>query len=224
MRPEDRDDYVERYRARLREHGYSPQTLGWGVNGRQEVRFALLGELALRDPTSSVLDVGCGFADLHDFLHAAGWKGRYTGVDIMPDLLQVARERHPGLDLRELDIVAEGGELQEHDFVIASGVFNAQLKVGDNQSHVRQALRAMHHLARRAVCVDFMSSWVDFQKPGAWHTDPSWALAEARVLSRRLELRLDYMPFEFALVLYRDDSVSPRRVFQGFERTLLPDG
>ena len=73
--------------------------------------------------------------------------------------------------------------------------------------------KAMHGLARIAVCVDFMSSHVDFQKPGAWHTDPGWALAEAHKLSRRVRLRHDYMPFEFALFIYRDDAVNERRVF-----------
>lgn len=202
MQAADRQDYVERYSARLRQHGYSPQTLGWGAHGRQDVRFRVLAEPALQRPDCSVLDVGCGFADLHDFLTQCGWRGTYTGIDIVPDLLDVARQRHPDLDLHELDLIADSEQLTPHDFVIASGVFNAQLKVSDNTRHIATALATMHGLARVAVAVDFLSTYVDFQKPEHWHTDPGWALSTARRLSRRVALRHDYLPYEFALFIH----------------------
>lgn len=56
----------------------------------------------------------------------------------------------------------------------------------------------MARLARRVVCVDF-------QRPESWHTDPSWAIGLARRFTKRFKLRHDYMPFEFALVMYCSD-------------------
>lgn len=223
MKIEDRQGYVERYEKRLQEFGYSPETLGWGVHGRQEVRFSVLAELAIQMSESSVLDVGCGFCDLHNFLVDHGWHGHYTGIDIVPGLLEVARQLHPGLDVREMDITEADAELDEYDFVISSGVFNAKLPSGNNETHIKAALGSMHSHSRRATCVDFLSTHVDFQKPGAHHTDPGWAFAQAKHLTRRLLLRHDYMPYEFALFLYHDDSISERNVFRCFEGT-LPGG
>jgi len=214
---EDRLDYIERYEKRLQEFGYSPETLGWGAQGRQEVRFSVLAEPALRMPDSSVLDVGCGFGDLYDFLVQRGWRGRYTGIDIVPGLLEVARRRHASLDVRELDITDDAASLDEHDFVISSGVFNAALPSGSNQDHIEAALGNMHRRARFATCVDFLSTYVDFQKPGAHHTDPGWALTVAKRLTRRVLLRHDYMPYEFSIFLFRDDTISKRNVFRAFE-------
>ncbi|MBU0638670.1 MAG: class I SAM-dependent methyltransferase [Planctomycetota bacterium] len=217
----DRRDYVDRYRARLHQYGYSPETLGWGKHGRQEVRFAVLAEQALLAPESAVLDYGCGFADLYDFLRAHGWRGRYTGVDIVPDLLAIASERHPDLDLRELDVTGDDARLDEFDFVIASGVFNAKLKVGDNREHIARALRALFGMTRTALSVDFLSTHVDFQKPDGWHTDPAWILGQAKSLSRRVLLRHDYMPYEFSVTVFKDETVSERNVFETFERRLV---
>jgi SAM-dependent methyltransferase len=217
---EDRLDCVDRYEKRLREFGYSPETLGWGLQGRQEVRFSILAELAVRKPKSSVLDVGCGFCDLFDFLDRRGWRGHYTGIDIVPGLLKVARQRHAGLDVREVDITDEHAELGEYDFVISSGIFNAKLPSGNNDIHVKAALQSMFRYCRYATCVDFLSSYVDFQKPGANHTDPGWAFAQAKQLTRNVLLRHDYMPFEFAVFLFRDDSASERNVFRLFEDKL----
>jgi SAM-dependent methyltransferase len=217
VKTEDRLDCVQRYEKRLQEFGYSPATLGWGAHGRQEVRFSVLAELALRMPSSSVLDVGCGFCDLYDFLFDRGWRGCYTGIDIVPGLLEVARQRHPDLDLREVDITDDSAPLEEYDFVISSGALNAALPSASNETHIESALRIMHRRSRYVTCVDFLTSYVDFQKPGAYHTDPGWALAAAKRLTRRVLLRHDYMPYEFSLFLFRDDAVSQRKVFLSFE-------
>ena len=220
MNDADRQDYVRRYENRLNEFGYSPETLGWGRHGRQRIRFAVLAELALQMPASSVLDVGCGFADLHDFLTERGWRGNYTGIDIVPRLLAEARRRHPHLDLKEADITNPANSLPVCDFVIASGIFNATLATGDNEAHIQTALQSMFRLARVAVAVDFLSSHVDFQKSESWHTDPAQALTLAKKISRRFRLRHDYMPYEFALFLFADDSISEQNVFQAFENSL----
>jgi SAM-dependent methyltransferase len=219
MKIEDRLDFVTRYEKRLREFGYSPATLGWGINGRQDVRFSVLGEFALQTRDSSVLDVGCGFCDLYDFLKTRGWRGHYTGIDIVPGLLEVARQRHSGLDIRELDITAETAVLEDYDFVIASGTFNAALPSGSNEVNVETALRRMQEHSNVSTCVDFLSTYVDFQKPGSYHTDPVWAFSAAKKLTQRVILRHDYMPYEFSIFLLRDDAISERNVFKSFEKS-----
>ena len=208
----DRADYVERYERRLREHGHSPETLGWGKLGREHVRFQVMTDVVQEVGAASVLDVGCGFADLFDHLVAQGWNGEYSGIDIVPGLLAEARERHPSLDLQEAD-VASYEPAGTFDVVVASGVFNARLRSGDNLAHITRSVERMYALASRAVCIDFLSTYVDFQQPDGWHTDPAWALELGRGLSKRLRLRHDYMPFEFALIVYRDDE-HPGNVFR----------
>jgi SAM-dependent methyltransferase len=212
MERADRAAYVERYERRLREHGHSPATLGWGKPGREHVRFQVMADVVQEVGATSVLDVGCGFADLYDHLMQQGWVGRYSGVDIVPGLLAEARRRHPTLDLQEADIAAYE-PADTFDVVVASGVFNARLQNEDNREHIARSVERMYALARRAICVDFMSTYVDFQNPDGWHTDPAWALELGHALSKRLRLRHDYMPFEFALIVYRDDE-HPGNVFR----------
>lgn len=213
MQPRDRKAYVERYEDRLRQFGHSPESLGWGKTGRQEFRFAVLGALAIANPASSVLDVGCGFADLYDYLRSRGWTGRYVGVDLVPGLIEAARRRHADLDLRTADIDELRGSSERFDYVIASGIFNARLSSEPNEAHIERSLAQMFALCTGALCVDFMSAYVDFKHETAWHTDPAWAIDVARRLSRRFSLRHDYMPYEFALCIHRDASISARNVF-----------
>src|ERR1700680_3801966 len=93
MWDEDVTELRNRYRERFAQYGYDPRTLGLHKHG-QRARFAAVLE-GLRDQDySSVLDVGCGFGDLLDHLRRRGWQGRYTGVDLVPELIDEARRRH----------------------------------------------------------------------------------------------------------------------------------
>lgn len=216
MKKEDIDSYVDRYERRLEKFGYSPETLGWGKGGRQEIRFSVLSSIVFEEKHSSVLDVGCGFGDLATFLRDRGWTGSYTGVDLVPGLLSVARERHPREKFLHLDASAGLDSVSVHDFVICSGALNAKLQNGDNESHVEKMLRVMLDRSRIAVAVDFMSTWVDYQHPDAWHCDPSWLLDLVRRLGRRHILRFDYMPYEFSLILFKNQHKNSQNIYSGF--------
>jgi SAM-dependent methyltransferase len=210
--------YIERMEAALAVHGPTRAALCDGKGGRQDVRFPVLAAPALASPDCSVLDIGCGFADLYAFLTRCGWRGRYTGIDIVPALLIEARRRYPGIALYERDATLGLEDLPAHDVVIASGVLNLALPGGGNKVHIERLLSVLFGHAGLAVAVDFMTTQVDFRHPDAWHTDPLWALAFANRLTRRLVLRADYMPYEFALILYKDVRVSHRTVFRAVER------
>lgn len=204
--------YNERYNSYLNQYGFSPQALGWGKNGRQEIRFSVSARHILTSETSSVLDVGCGFADLYSFLSRHNWKGKYTGVDIVDSLLQSAREKNPSLELMNMDIVS-AEELGQYDYVVSNGIFNAKLKYNDNYEHINTTLSAMFSHAKIAVICDFMSSYVDFSKEGAWHSDPAKIIEIVKKLTKRFILYYDYMPYEFTVVLFKDDSKSENNIF-----------
>jgi SAM-dependent methyltransferase len=44
--------------------------------------------------TDSVLDAGCGYGRLLDML-PKGWQGGYLGIDLSPDFIHMARDKHP---------------------------------------------------------------------------------------------------------------------------------
>jgi len=212
MEDKDKQEYIKRYNKRLNIYGYSPETLGWGKNGRQEVRFSVLTQMIINTQQNSILDIGCGFADLYTYLTNNGWKGKYVGIDLVPSLLKIAKERNPNLELYNYDI-EQSKQLGNFDYVIASGVFNAKLSNADNAQHIINSLSSMFERANKMVCADFMSTYVDFQKEGSWHTDPAWLLSQVAKLTKRFSIRYDYMPFEFAAFLYKDDKINEINTF-----------
>jgi SAM-dependent methyltransferase len=201
-----RAETIDRYRRRLREHGVGPQALGW-TKGNQKARFdAALRGLGLS--FGSVLDVGCGFGDLYDHLLARGWSGRYLGVDIVPEFIAVARERHVGqaAEFLELDPTSEPLG-REAEVGVAIGLLNHDL-AGEAEAYIEAMIRRLWQATSRLVAVDFLSTTANERRDELHHTDPGWALALGLRLTRRAQLDHSYMPFEFMLRLWHDETYS----------------
>lgn len=221
MLEEDRADIRARYGARFREFGYDPRTLGWH-KGRQRVRFAAALE-AVGTQFASLLDVGCGFGDLFGYLKDRGWQGDYLGLDICPELLDEGRKRFGPLGARFecLDLSSESLAISA-DVAVAIGIFNHRLK-GDNLEFVAQMLHAMWAHSTQAVVVDFLSTTADRPRRELFHADADVILRMALGYSKRVRLDHSYMPFEFLVAIWHDDSYSADcPVFAPYLREVTP--
>jgi len=218
MNPADREAYHKRYTERLARFGHDPRTLGWD-KGKQRERFDALTHLVPVARLGSVLDVGCGFGDLLPYLQEKGFAGAYTGIDFVPELIQVGRQAYPDACLEVADFSTfKPGE--SFDLVLASGIFNARLNDEDQRAYIENTLKKMWTHARVAASADFLSSYVDFRRDDLCYTSPETVFAFAKSLTRRVALLHDYMPFEFTLYLFKDDGIAERTLFHPLEAVL----
>ena len=211
MNPEDREAYRRRYRKRLDQYGHDPRTLGW-ASGKQEQRFKALTSFCDLQSLASILDVGCGFGDLYPFLLEHGFKGTYTGVDFMGDLIEVGRAAYPGAEFMVADF-SEFQAGQTFDLVLASGIFNARLEGEDHWGYVTRTLEKMFDCCRVAAAADFLSAYVDYEREDLYYTSPEGVFGFAKTLTRRVAMNHAYLPFEFALCLFKDDRIAEQATF-----------
>lgn len=211
MKDHDRAEVAHFYSEGLRRYGYSPRSLGW-VEGTQETRFRVLAEVGDLEGCP-VLDVGCGFGDLYEFLCKEGIKVDYTGVDMNPDLLEIARMRHP--DARFVTADFEEATIRgRFDWAFASGVFNYM--VSDHRAFVGNVVRKMFRTARQGIAIDFLNSSASFLSAGLYRPDPADMYRFCCKLSKRVVLRCDYKPTEFCVYVYRDTSVAPGNEYRAY--------
>jgi hypothetical protein len=82
----------------------APQIVGWGSTQEQELLFSAL--LLFYSPEMSILDVGCGRADLYGYLtRLFQTEIPYKGIDYNPNLLIFAKEKYPSVNVKTLDIL-----------------------------------------------------------------------------------------------------------------------
>lgn len=219
MTEQDRTETKDRYTRRWRQCGYDSRTLGWNKDC-QWVRFQAAFENICEADCHSVLDVGCGFGDLLDYLRQTGWRGRYVGVDLVDDLLAEARRRHA--DDTSAEFVCDDIQLfrwtQTYDVAAAIGVFNHRLHQ-DNLTFIRETLACMWKLTTKVVICDFLSMSADpeHQQSNLYYADPRQLYAIAAAYSRRVMIHHAYMPFEFQIKMWHDDAfLAEAPVFQPY--------
>ena len=155
MKKEQRKRIVDRHRDSLKRHGYHPNALYWSSREIQEIRFRVLVEIGI-EFGDSLLDVGCGFADYKSWITGQGRDVSYTGIDLSPDLIRVAQEKHP-------DAILLCGELSDFDFasasfdwVVLSGALNEQLH--DEGAYARHMISSMFDLCRKGVAFNLLDA------------------------------------------------------------------
>lgn len=207
MNETDKARVIAAYNARIDEHGATPEALGW-ARRRHNVRFAVFAEMLPLDGCS-MMDFGCGMADFLGFVRDRGHDVQYTGIDINPRLIEVGQQRYPDAELMVADILATPLQ-RRFDFAVASGVHN--VKIADNDAFLRGSLDALWDCADRAVALNFLSDRVAWRTEDSHHHDPCAVLALCYEKTNKVVLRNDYMPFEFTVVLYKDDAFDRQHV------------
>lgn len=197
---------VTQYRKAFADNGRG-QSAVLCPKGRQPIRYAaMLKGFALRN--QSILDYGCGLAHLHEYLLQKAPRCSYRGVDIVPEFIEDNIKRFAGLQFSLITGIDD--VKQQADIVIASGVFNLRYAADpvQNQAFVFSQVARLFELSKHGLCVDFLSSRVDFQAPGAFHISPGEILGFVQEkLSRRAIVDHAYLPYEFCVTVYKDDTI-----------------
>lgn len=192
---------IQLYSKLVETYGTDVRALNWGSREAQHARFAVLAQVGdLQDAT--LLDVGCGVGDLYAWMRERGVRVSYTGIDITPSMVEVARRRFPeeSFQVKNLLDARATGE-RAYDYVLASGLFTHRRE--EPSSFLVAMTTRMFAVCRRAVALNCLSTWASTREPEEYHADPLDTMRACRTLTSRIVVRHDYHPGDFTLYLYR---------------------
>lgn len=194
----------EHYKKLFMQYGDTPQAAQWADQKTQERRFQILTEVAPLQG-ASVLDVGCGTGHLATYIRDSGIKlRRYTGVDIVDEVLTCAKSKHPEWLFYNLQNVPE----ETYDYVLISGVFNN--KVADNRAMYQSIIQRWFPKTGKAMAFNMLSRYVDYFEDDLFYEYPEEVFRFVKTtVSPYAVIRNDYqvkpgvIPFEFTVYVYR---------------------
>jgi len=209
MQPSDpgQPDLVEFYRERIRRHGYSYEAM-WGDPSawKSQVRFEPLAFLPVK-PDATIVDIGCGTADLAPVL-AQLWPGvKYVGVEMVPEFAAEARARH-GIEVIEMDAFRNPGQLPEADWYVSLGTLNKQWCISSlngvsDEEKIFGFLDQLYDKSRAGVAVSLTTSVVDYRKEGVCNIDPGLVATRMARLTPHFLIYHGYPLFEFFTAAWR---------------------
>ncbi len=188
---------VHRYSERYQSHGESCRTLGWGSREQQEHRFA---RVFASTPFAgrSVLDIGCGFADLLGALERANLTpSAYTGLDINPDFIARSAEKYPEARFLVASPLQVEPDQVSADVAVMLGLLNFKQSELDNWTYARTLVSKAFELCHEALVFDVLSTELtpDYPKEDfVFYYEPAKILELAFELTPFVSLHHDYRP------------------------------
>ncbi|NWF70888.1 MAG: class I SAM-dependent methyltransferase [Chloroflexi bacterium] len=197
------DKVDQYYSQRLQEHGKTHWGVDWNSTDSQHLRFAQLLKAA-HGRSFSVLDYGCGYGELVNYLRQQQYTFEYVGYDIAAAMVAAAQETHG--DLPGCRFTSTLDELQPADYVVASGIFNVRLDTGDDQwrDYIHQTIAHMWRLAKKGLAFNMLTSYSDkeYMRDYLYYADPLyWFDTLKRTYSRHVALLHDYGLYEFTMLV-----------------------
>lgn len=205
---------LDRYTNRYNRMGKNISTLGWGSLEQQEYRFLQTLE-ATNFNNKSILDIGCGFADLYKFLNKSSILPlSYTGWDLNPNFIKESQSLNSSITSFEvMDISREDhirGKHENFDIAIMLGLLNYNL--GDpnlNLAFTKTLIKNAFYLVKEVLIIDFLSTKMTDSYPKedfVFYHNPSKMLDYALSITSNTILKHNYASIpqkEFILFLYK---------------------
>lgn len=196
-----RDAVAQYYSGKLREFQATPRGVDWNSEASQLIRFEMLSSVIDSASAYSILDYGCGYGALLDYLLNRGDSiTHYIGYDVAGPMVQEAKAR-----VRDSDIVTDDpSELKKVDYCVASGIFNVKLTCPDRTwlEYVTEMVDHIASLSGRGFAFNMLTKHSDpeYMRGDLYYADPSWMLEYcAQKFSRHVAVLHDYELYEFTV-------------------------
>jgi hypothetical protein len=200
-------DHVKSYfDKRIQEHGASPRGSDWNSETSQNTRFDQLLRV-IEMQSFSLLDYGCGYGALADYLDTKGFTADYYGYDILESAIETARKTH--FDKPRSSFFTDKSQLPVCDYAVASGIFNfrGEHSFEDWTEYVIGVLTEFNQLSLHGFSSNFLTTYSDTDKMRAdlYYADPLFLFDYCkRNFSKNVALLHDYRLYDFTLIIRKD--------------------
>jgi SAM-dependent methyltransferase len=186
-------------------HGATPAGADFNSAAAQKIRFDQLVKLVDRGQPFSLIDYGCGYGALYEYLHAAGYPVRqYAGFDISRQMIKEAKDKFAA-DPRCM-FTSDECDLTSSDYVIASGIFNLKLAAHPSEweMFVRDTIDGVAALSRRGFAFNMLTSYAqpERKRSDLYYGDPCRYFDYCKTKwSRNVALLHDYDLYDWTILV-----------------------
>lgn len=191
------------YTEKVITHGATPQGVDWNGIESQENRFEQLLKITNKEKMPfTLLDFGCGFGSLLNYLEKTNLQLDYIGYDISEEMLKHATAQYPNKG-RWLNAIPNDLKV---DYVVASGLFNVKLNqtLVEWEEYIITTLNLMNQIAVKGFSFNILTSYSDaeYMKEYLYYASPEFYFKHCKLnYSKQVSLLHDYQLYEFTILV-----------------------
>jgi len=192
----------------LKNHGATPRGVDWNNEETRAARFDQLLKIIKPGEEFSLLDYGCGYGALIDYLNGKQYLcSHYFGFDISESMISAANEIYKKVPWAIFSSHLE--ELPPADYATACGVFNMKQDAGYDSwtEFVLRSLREMDTHSTKGFSVNFLTKYSDPDRMRKFTEKPFPAFLFdycKRNFSKNVALLHDYALYDFTLLIRKN--------------------
>ena len=202
-------EIVKHYEQCLAEHGDTHSGVGWPKEEEVYKRFdVMLGVIRKEDKGNiTLLDFGCGTSHLYDYILKNNFKNIiYSGLDISPKFIEVARQKYPKINFYTQDVLEGNLSFSNFDYVVMNGVFTQKrgLSFDEMFSYFKETIQKVFQKTNRGLAFNVMAKQVDWENEGNFYLSFD-VLADflTKNVSKNFVFRKDYGLYEYTTYVYK---------------------
>ena len=196
----------EYFVEKLEEFGATPKGVDYNGLESQALRFEQLVKVIDPSKSFTVIDYGCGYGAMFDFLYKKGWTFEYCGVDLLEGMVLAGREAHKGFS--NARFTTNESEISNVDYLLAGSIFNIKLDESyeEWQTFTCETLKRMNALCTKGFAFNMLTKYSDAdrmaQRPDLFYGDPLFFFDFCkRNFSRNVALLHDYGLYDFTILV-----------------------
>ena len=206
MKDSSRKKMSDFYDNLVNNHGLDIKSLhGKDANytkSKQETKFSIISKY-IKDK-DSVLDVGCGLADLNFFLLERNWIGQYNGIDISPKMVEMCNNTLGKKSVSCVDIVEEDYK-KNHDIVVSISALQHRPPFEEGDEYIKKIVTKMYDISNEFTIFDvFSEKFTDYKKDQNLYVNPSSFLDFLYTLTPHIDFINTHSKYQIIFVLKKN--------------------
>lgn len=191
----------------IQEHGMTSKGVGWNGQESHDLRFEQLVKIINKETDFSILDYGCGYGALIEYMKRYYENFNYSGYDISEEMIKTAKSKFH--DYSNALFTSNENMLLPVDYTIINGVFNVKLDSSnkDWQEFIIENLKKVNELSIKGFSFNMLTKYSDIERMEdyLYYGDPCFFFDLCKKsFSKNVALLHDYKLYDFTILVRKD--------------------
>lgn len=195
------------YSSKVMLFGANHQGVDWNSQQSQETRFKQLLKICELDSHFSIIDFGCEYAYLGEYMQRQGFNfSKYIGFDISKTMIDIAISKCGHCE--KFRFFNKSVKLPSSDYFVTSGIFNIKLDCSQTEweRYILDTIHIFNQYSHKGFGFNMLTDYSDInlRKDYLYYANPCFYFDYCkRHFSRNIALLHNYDLYEFTILVFK---------------------